>query len=310
MLKNVLMAFNIIFDGKLFVRNDVVLHLFFVYKYELRYYCCVICACNTEEFGGVMKIQYLSDLHLEFEENRQFLEENPIIPSGEVLVMCGDIIPICFWEKYWDFIRKVSDSFETVYWLPGNHECYYGQDIGRYADTFCEKLLSNVYFVNNIAIGNRDSRLIFSTLWSKIEEKNEDVVVKNLNDFRQIAFEEKFITAKFYHQMHTQCVEFLKREIAATPSFKRTAVFTHHVPTKICYPSERFCIDEMNQAYVTELSETILTDSKPDFWVFGHHHTPIVPFTIKSTNFRTNQLGYVDSQTLYKTFDRACCFEL
>ena len=33
-----------------------------------------------------MKIQYCSDLHLEFEENKKFLKQNPIKPVGDILI--------------------------------------------------------------------------------------------------------------------------------------------------------------------------------------------------------------------------------
>lgn len=38
-----------------------------------------------------MKIQFASDLHLEFAENRSFIEDGGIVPVGEVLVLAGDV---------------------------------------------------------------------------------------------------------------------------------------------------------------------------------------------------------------------------
>jgi len=38
-----------------------------------------------------MKIQYASDLHLEFAENRNFIENGGIMPMGEILVLAGDV---------------------------------------------------------------------------------------------------------------------------------------------------------------------------------------------------------------------------
>jgi len=37
-----------------------------------------------------MKIQYASDLHLEFRDNAHYLRNNPITPIGDILLLaCG-----------------------------------------------------------------------------------------------------------------------------------------------------------------------------------------------------------------------------
>ncbi|NOQ75442.1 MAG: hypothetical protein GQ574_25760 [Crocinitomix sp.] len=78
-----------------------------------------------------MKIQYCSDLHLEFPENKEFMENNPIMPIGEILILAGDIIPFSEMDKHQDFFDYVADKFKFVYWIAGNHEYYHSNIQGR-----------------------------------------------------------------------------------------------------------------------------------------------------------------------------------
>jgi len=111
-----------------------------------------------------MNIQYCSDLHLEFPLNRTFLNANPIKPEGDILLMAGDIIPFARIEEAGDFFNFLSDSFEHIYWVPGNHE-YYGWDIGTRTGSFQEKIRSNVSLVNNAVIERDGVRKSISTAY-------------------------------------------------------------------------------------------------------------------------------------------------
>ena len=52
-----------------------------------------------------MKIQYCSDLHLEFPVNKEYFITNPIKPEGEILLLAGDIIPFAEIAKENDFFN-------------------------------------------------------------------------------------------------------------------------------------------------------------------------------------------------------------
>ena len=72
-----------------------------------------------------MKIQYCSDLHMEFHENMRFMKSLPLEPVGDVLVIAGDVgylvdttIPrLRFWK--W-----ASENYRQVLMIAGNHEYY------------------------------------------------------------------------------------------------------------------------------------------------------------------------------------------
>lgn len=118
-----------------------------------------------------MKVQYCSDLHLEFPENREYLKNNPLIPIGEILLLAGDILPLALINKPYDFFDYACDNFKQVYWIPGNHE-YYNYDIKDVPKPLNEKIRENLFLVDNQKLKINDVNFIFSTLWSHINEQN------------------------------------------------------------------------------------------------------------------------------------------
>ena len=98
-----------------------------------------------------MIIQYCSDLHLEFSQNKKFIAKHPLIPRGDMLLLAGDIVPFTEIEEQADFFNYIADNFKITYWVPGNHEYYHSNILYR-SGTIKEAIRSNVFLVNNYAV--------------------------------------------------------------------------------------------------------------------------------------------------------------
>ena len=236
-----------------------------------------------------MTIQYASDLHLEFFENKSFLSGNLIEPAGDVLVLAGDIVPFAVMDKHKDFFRYVSYNFEKTFWIPGNHE-YYFSDVNERNGSFMEQILPNVFLVNNITEVVEDVKMIFSTLWSEIAPQYQWQVEHGMSDFKVIKNGRYRLSADKFNELHKGSLGFVRDELMKHEA-GRTIVVTHHVPTFMNYP-EKYKSSVLNTAFAVELFDMIKTAS-PDFWIYGHNHFNQQDFKIGKTVLTTNQLGYV-----------------
>lgn len=236
-----------------------------------------------------MKIQYCSDLHLEFSDNRKWVEQNPIMPKGDVLILAGDIVLFSEMHKHQDFFDYVSKHFEHTFWIPGNHE-YYHSDISQRNDAFEEKIRDNVTLLNNTVKTINGVRLVFSTLWSHISVANQSMIEQSLSDFRVICNKDQRLTVTDYNQLHLKSRKFLG-EVLLERTSNPTVVISHHPPTFFNYP-EKYANSKINEAFGTEMF-SFIENSEINYWIYGHHHCNVADFTIGTTKLITNQLGYV-----------------
>lgn len=252
-----------------------------------------------------MKIQYCSDLHLEFPENKNYLKNFPLIPQGEILLLAGDILPFVLLDKPSDFVNWAADNFEQVFWIPGNHE-YYHYDIAKKDFALNEKIRSNFSLVNNVQIVLNDINFIFSTLWSDISMVNAWLIQRNMSDFSLIKINNRYFGPSDFSNLHRKCFSFLEGAVRRN-THQKTIIVTHHVPTLMNYPP-KYKLDILNEAFAVELFDFI-EDSNADYWLYGHHHANILEFNIGKTKLITNQLGYV-TMGENKTFRREAIIEL
>ena len=238
-----------------------------------------------------MRIQYASDLHLEFSENTRYLKEHPLEVVGDILVLAGDIM--LFGEKqlsehpFWDWC---SDHYVHTFIVPGNHEYYNRVDVLATLNNFTYPMRKNVTYVNNRSITLGDTELFFTTLWSIVGDNDLAAVQMGMNDCRRIAFGDHLLLATDYGKAHDKCMAWLKDALSKSTALHKVVV-THHCP--ILAEDPRYDDNGLSSAFVVDLEEFI-AGSDIDYWIFGHTHWNAKRGTkVGKTTLLTNQMGYL-----------------
>ncbi|MCL1933651.1 MAG: metallophosphoesterase [Candidatus Azobacteroides sp.] len=254
-----------------------------------------------------MKIQYASDLHLEFPDNSKYLFDNPIIPVGDILLLAGDIGCLGSYSynahPFWDW---AAANFKQTLVIPGNHEFYKDGDVGTIQNGCIAEIRPNVKCYYNTVATIDDIDFILCTLWSHIPIINAFITERAVSDFSRIAYNGKLLTAYTFNLIHQQAVAFLSDVLQSTGNRKRVVV-SHHVPTALC-ATEEFKNSRINGAFIAELHDFIF-DHAIDYWIYGHSHRNMPEIEITGTKLICNQLGYVHHGE-HTSFNPQACFEI
>jgi hypothetical protein len=251
-----------------------------------------------------MKIQILSDLHLEFAP----LE----LPGGDILFLAGDICVAAYLlnnrtdrsaiknkENCKKFFFEECAKYNKVYYIVGNHE-HYGGLFDETIKILKEFLVgSNVTILEKEIVDLGDYNLYAATLWTDYNDGDiwAKMAAKNgLNDHRLInKLKENSNMGKFepddalidhklaLTKLHEMLYEW---DVIDKPCI----VMTHHAPTlKSIHP--KYGTDALNFAFVSDLSETIMLHPNMRYWIHGHTHTSF-DYMVDHCRVIANPRGY------------------
>lgn len=253
-----------------------------------------------------MKIQYASDLHLEFGANSQWIKQNPLIPSADILVLAGDMGYLGDDNyKTHPFWNWVSQNFKQTIVVPGNHELYKFFDINELHEGWSLRIRDNVkIYYNSVISLDEDTDLIVSTLWAKIPPQDEFITERCVSDFARIKNGKYRLSAQRFNEEHETCRSFIQRAVNESKAHN-LIVATHHVPSYKLM-SDEFKGSSINGAFTVEL-EDFISSSRIKYWIYGHSHRNINK-VIGATSCVSNQLGYV-FQDEHHTFNPSAVIE-
>lgn len=242
-----------------------------------------------------MKIQYISDLHLEF--RFKTAEELEVHHEADVFVLAGDIHTRpdgAF--KFFTILREKTDI--PILYIPGNHE-YYGHDKDVIAKEYQDACFyRDVEWLDDSYASIGDVFFIGSTLYSDLSNSVNSIAIQAaLSDFRCVKRNGKNISVQDWNGFHEKSVERIERPMVTRniKGCKKIVVITHFVPL-FCLSSGKFPRDPISDGFYSNL-ENLIEEREPDMWIYGHNHDP-VDMDVFGCKMRSNQYGYPHEKDL------------
>lgn len=225
-----------------------------------------------------MKIQVLSDLHLEFHPDggKAFLRS--LDPSGvDILLVAGDIgseqlLPVA--------LSSLCSQYPQVIFVAGNHD-YYASSLSdvEILRGFLTEQHKNLHWLENSITEINGQRFVGTTLWFP-ETEDARRLSAHLNDFDHIRELNSWVYDK-----NRSAVSFLSDNLKAGD-----VVVTHHAPSSQGQ-DPRFRDDQALHCFYVCDVEPVIRYHRPAFWIHGHVHASL-DYRIGSTRVLCNPFGY------------------
>jgi len=245
-----------------------------------------------------MKIQIISDLHIEFGEF-----DIPIV-DRDVLVIAGDFNSA---RQGLDIIKKQCQHSPVILVL-GNHD-FYNDSINEVCDFWEKQNINNFHFLNNDNVVIDDVNFIGSTLFPDFLNGNPTSMIacqQNIADFNQIyrnSQHDTHIKPGDYMALSIRDKEYVKKTLNES-TLEKNVVVTHFLPSDKSIDSiykERTNSMLLNGAFLADI-EPFIQYCQPDLMIHGHTHCSL-DYYIGKTRIVCNPRGYYDIGKSNKNFN-------
>ncbi|KAF9467549.1 Ser/Thr protein phosphatase superfamily protein [Collybia nuda] len=228
-----------------------------------------------------VRVQFLSDLHLEIERDPALLYSYDSKPSAPTLALLGDI----GWtrnDRLFEWLKSQLTRFQRVLYVLGNHEPY-----GSTLAQSCTKIEAFALHNPGSSVGE------FIFLKRKRYDLTPTVTVLGCMPV--------LITSQHttYMSLHQEDVDWLAasiRDIRVNEAERRVVVLSHHALTIKGIGDPKYIGGPTNSAFATELTGQLWWGPPMIVWAFGHTHWNC-DFERNGVRVVSNQRGYGDGGT-------------
>ena len=231
-----------------------------------------------------MRLQILSDLHLEWREDGGEDVLNALDPTGvDALILAGDVVALSHGGGRGEAeaqLRVICERYPRVYYVPGNHE-YYGTSpaLAHLRLQAMAAVLPNLVVLDAGRIDDyMGVRVLGGTLWFSHTPGNE----RYYEWFTDFVLIDEFVP--WVYGQSATFRAFLKANLRPGD-----VVVSHHLPSwRSVHP--RYTDSPLNRFFLCDV-EPLIKARQPALWVHGHTHEP-ADYFIGRTQVACNPLGY------------------
>lgn len=232
-----------------------------------------------------MKIQFASDLHLEFLEQRYPDYRAVETTDSDVLILAGDIH------------HRIGGSQAFKEWpcpvllLHGNHELYGSVAEDALSELAAAGTVGSVTYLERQSITLAGVRFLGCCLWTDYALDGDAALAmqlagQTLMDHQAIRTRSGRFSPQNALAMHDQARRWLARELEQ-PFAGPTVVCTHHGPhAGSIHP--QYQGNPHNPAFISDLSELL---GMVDLWIHGHVHNSF-DYRVGAARVVANPRGY------------------
>jgi Icc-related predicted phosphoesterase len=235
-----------------------------------------------------MKIQVISDVHLEFSGMERDLDCIAEV-ERDLLIVAGDLSEGLRGEMW---LRRQAGISPVVY-VTGNHE-YYGYDIDLIDKSYraLDADVKNFHFLQKGVYEQDGVRIAGCTFWTDMQGVNEyemGLVRRTMADWQVIQKDSGYFTPHMSVELHHDHKEWLREQKDID------IVVTHHAPSRQSitpYWLEHGKL--LNPAFAAD-ADDLIEQMAPTYWIHGHMHSFLRYWhnkKINGTQVLCNPVGY------------------